>query len=72
MHKSRRRDFRVSVVIPAGVTIPDMREYILEAVQTWHGSLRPPCSYSDDDPGDPLFSLDASTVRVNAIRTLDR
>lgn len=60
--------FEVSFPLPPGATIGDARQYVLDAVSTWQGSLRPPGGYSEDDPGDPMFALDGGTVRVRARR----
>lgn len=63
--RSKRIGFLVEFDQPEGANISDCRAYILDAVSTWRGSLRPPGGYGDDDPGDPLFNLDGDTVRVN-------
>jgi|ERR1041385_57435 hypothetical protein len=60
----RKVNFIVSLELPQHITEHDMAEYIAEAVTTWCKSLRPPGSYAEDDPGDPLFYLDGDTVTV--------
>lgn len=57
--KNRRRSFRVTVVIPEGVSVAEMREYIREAVRMWCKSF--------DPENDPLFDLDYNSVRVVAL-----
>lgn len=66
--RPRRQSFRVDLVVPSEATIAEVREYIVDAVRTWRGQARPPGSYSDDDPGDPIWFLDANTVKVVAVR----
>lgn len=53
--------------VPNNVTMEEFREYVLDAVASWRGSLRPPYSYDDDDPGDPLWGLDPDSVRVTRL-----
>jgi len=65
---SKRVEFKVSLEQPAGATIEDIRDYIDTAITTWWGQLRPPGSYDDNDPGDPLWYLDETTVRVTRLR----
>lgn len=60
----RRVNFTVSFALPRGASVADAREYVDDAVATWRGSLRYPGGYGEDDPGDPMFGLDNSTVRV--------
>ena len=67
--QGRRITFAVSLVLPSGARVAAMREYIEEAVATWHGQLRPPGAHDDLDPGDPLFNLDADSVRVTHLRS---
>jgi hypothetical protein len=51
----KKETYLVELVRPHGVSITEMSGYIKEAVETWAGSFRPPASYGDDDPGNPLF-----------------
>ena len=53
---------------PPGVTARDAKDYVLDAVATWRGGLRPPGAYSDTDPGDPLFDLNPDAVQVKYLR----
>ena len=55
---ARRREFRVSVVVPEDVTDEDMKEYIAEAVGTWKGQMH---------PDEPLYELDYKTIKVTRI-----
>ena len=55
MHKAKRSAFLITVDIPEGCTTKEMKDYIEEAVTTWHGSM---------DPEHPLFNLDGDSVRV--------
>lgn len=66
--KTRLVHFRVALVRPEGADLDDVATYILEAVQSHRGSLRPPGSYAPEDEGDPMFDLDAETVSVTRIR----
>ncbi len=59
-----RRKFLVELEVPEGAKVTDCATYIREAVATWAGSLRPPCSYDDNDPGDPMFNLDRTSIIV--------
>lgn len=52
----------LSFEIPEGADRDDCLGYAVEAVQSWKVSLRPAGAYGDDDPGDPMFYLDASSV----------
>jgi len=54
----------VEVDVPEGCTKTDIKEYVLDAVCTMKGSYRPPGGESPSDPGDPMFDLDADSVRV--------
>lgn len=55
--KNNRYAFQVSVDLPDGVTIEEMRQYIEEAVSTWCGSF--------DAQNDPLFDLNRHTIAVS-------
>lgn len=65
---SKRATFRVSLVLPPNATVRDAQEYVLDAVVSWRGSLRPPFAYGDgskeDELGDPMFGLDSEAVKV--------
>lgn len=65
-NKSRKQvSFVVTLDIPDGATITDTKQYILDAVRDYKGCYRPPGSFSEDDPGDALFSLNDKTVKVS-------
>lgn len=53
--KEKLARYSVTLMKPPGVSHPRMVEYIEEAVAAWMGQLH---------PDDPLFQLDASTVKV--------
>jgi hypothetical protein len=65
---TKYRTFRVRLAMPPDATIDDVTEYINSSVRTWRGQLRPPGGYSEDDPGDPMWELDAKTVTVQAYK----
>ncbi len=60
----RRIAFVVSFIQPRGANIEACRSYVEDAVTTWRGQCRPAGSYNDNDPGDPMFDLDANSVKV--------
>lgn len=66
--KQKRVVFAVSFALPESATIAEAKTYVDESVCTWRGSLRPPGSYDDDDPGDPMFGLDCTTIQVRRIK----
>ena len=53
-----KRQFIVTLDIPPGVTLPEMEEYIAEAVQIWQGQMHPEA---------PLRDLNGNSVRVKRI-----
>jgi len=59
-----RHKFLVELEVPEGAKVADCADYIYDAVATWAGSLRPPCSYNDNDQGDPMFNLDRTSIIV--------
>jgi hypothetical protein len=61
---TKRAQFTVSFVMPPGATLKEAKEYIVDAVASMKGSYRPPASYDETDPGDPMFRLDGDTVKV--------
>jgi len=65
--KKNRRQFLVTLDVPPGTTVEDVRQYIDEAVSVWRGSLYPGYINGDDDPPHPLFDLDGESVKVKAI-----
>jgi hypothetical protein len=52
---SRKRAFIVTLEIPEGCTVEEIRQYIDEAVSLWAKST---------DPDEPLFELDGEKVKV--------
>lgn len=52
------RQFIVTVDVPKGVTLPEMCDYITEAVGVWKGQLH---------PDERLFDLDGDSVKVKSI-----
>lgn len=67
MPRTKRRkklSFVVTMKQPDGALVEDCRTYIYDSVSTWAGSLRPPGAYEENDPGDPLFSLDRESIKV--------
>ena len=63
-----KKKFSVEVVIPEGASVAEMKSYIEDAVTSWAGSLRPAGGFGQHDPGDPLFYLDRSKVKVTRQR----
>lgn len=66
--RKRRLSFRVSLLLPDGATVQDVKDYVEAAVQDWSGQFRPPGGYGPDDPGDPLWRI-GDTARVTKLRT---
>lgn len=60
----KRIAFTVSFELPIGATSEDAFNYVCDAVCSMKGCYRPPGANSDDDPGDPMFSMDVDTVRI--------
>jgi hypothetical protein len=65
--KPKRLAFKVMLTLPDGVTIDQMKGYILDAVATMKGSYRPPGGYGAEDTGDPLFKLDGDAIKVTRL-----
>jgi hypothetical protein len=59
-----KRAFKVTLEIPKGATVADCRAYIEDWVGSGCGAHRPPGSYGDDDPGDPMWGLDRDSIKV--------
>lgn len=57
-------EFRITLTRPPRATIAEVRDYILEAVQSYRGGLHPPFAEDENDPGDPLFELDRNSVKI--------
>lgn len=63
----------VSFDLPEDATMTEAKEYVLNAVITYCGSLMPnPCNMGDGtwEDGDPMFDLDRSSVKVWSPRRL--
>jgi len=54
----RTGTFTVEVDLPGKVTMPQMRQYIVDAVRGWKGQY---------DMGHPLFDLDRASVTVRSV-----
>lgn len=48
--------------VPEGASREDVLMYVVDAVATMKGCLRPPGGDDEDDTGDPMFGLDGSSV----------
>jgi len=59
--KKEGSEFVVRLTLPPGVTAPQMRDYIRDAVCGWKGQY---------DIGHPIFVLDRSSVQVNTVKPL--
>jgi hypothetical protein len=62
-----RVTFKVSFDLPDGASVALARDYLNEAVATWHGSLRPPGGYHENDPGDPFFLFDRHSIKITQV-----
>lgn len=58
--KPKEQTFRVTLEIPNGCSVEEVRFYIWEAVTTWAGSFEPGV--------DPLFDLNRDSVKVTRER----
>ena len=65
--RRKRVEFKVSLIPPPNATLPDLREYISDAVGSWCKSFKPPGADPEDPEGDPLFDLDRDTIRVSLV-----
>lgn len=65
MSKPKRVAFKVELTVPDGVTIDQLKTYVLDSVSTMKGSCRPPGGHGPNDVGDPLFLLDADSIKVS-------
>lgn len=54
----------VSFDLPDDASRTAACEYVLDAVASWAGSLRPPGSLDDNDPGDPMFGLKRDSITI--------
>lgn len=71
MPKSKRVEFRVSFLLPEGALVRDAKAYVIDAVHTMNGCYRPPGSYDDNDPGDPMWGLERESIEVKVARKKD-
>lgn len=55
-----KKSYVVTVDVPTGVSVPEMREYIREAVGCWCRGM---------NPEYPIYDLDADKVRVKVLKT---
>lgn len=66
MTKPKRVSIVVAFDLPRGSRLEDAKNYVLDAVASWGGSLRPPGSIDDKDDGDPFFGSPQNiTVTIN-------
>lgn len=66
-----RVTLKVELDVPYGSNKTDVKAYVLDAIQTHRGSLQPPFADLGDGTfaeGDPLFDLDADSVKVTFLR----
>lgn len=54
----KTRQFLVTIEIPRGATVEEMRTYIWDAIVTLKGGL---------SPDDPLFDIDRDSIKVQKI-----
>jgi hypothetical protein len=68
--KKRTITFRVELTKPPRATVKEVRQYLLDAICTWKGSLYSGYQEADiteDDLPDPLWELDEESVKVTRI-----
>ena len=58
----------VTAELPKGASRTAFCDYVVDAVQSWCGQLRPAGGYGDSDVGDPMFYLDPESVKASWIR----
>lgn len=56
--KKNRRQFLVTLDMPDGVSVEEMRTYIEEAIGAWKGSF---------DPESALFNLNGDSVKAKSV-----
>jgi hypothetical protein len=64
MPTKKRVSFVVSFDLPVGCSIAHARHTLESHVKYMGGDKRPPGSYGEDDPGDPMFDLDRESISV--------
>jgi len=57
--------FTITLKPPPRASRADILNYILDAVATWRGQLRPPGALDDDDLGDPMWDLDPNSINIS-------
>ena len=73
MPRAKKIIFKVTMVWPPRATERNVKDYIIDAVSTWRGQLRPPGAYADhpdykgQDDGDPMWDLEPNTVIVTRV-----
>ena len=66
--KARTAQFLVTLEVPKGVTLAEIEGYIKEAVQVWCKSGDGGCDDKTGEANDPLFDLDAKSVKVKQVK----
>lgn len=61
-----RQVFKVTLTMPDGVSLREMREYIRDAVAGWKGQFNN--GLNDRSAVDPLFLLDGDSVKVKRVQ----
>lgn len=61
---ARTVTFTVSFDRPAKCSIREAQDVLRDHLSCMGGDLRPPGSYSEDDPGDAMFEIDRETIKV--------
>lgn len=59
----------VSFELPPGADREEALAYVVDAVRTMKGSYRPDNWDGNNGEGDPMFYLDADTVRATTVTT---
>jgi hypothetical protein len=63
MHK-----FVVELELPEDASVAEAKQYIKDAVSSWHGSLFPGSEEGEYADADPMFDLDGDTIVVKSLR----
>lgn len=64
MPSTTRVEFRVAFDLPPDCSRSYAKECLESHLSIMGGDLRPPGSIGDEDPGDPMFGLDRSSISV--------
>ena len=59
----KTRQFLVTVVIPDGASIPSVKDYIINAIDSYSGGLR---------PEDPLFDIGDTPTRIRSLPPVNK